>query len=401
MKNRYLVLFTAVSVGACALTASAQDQGAQTQAPAARQTTPDLRGAASATAAGGQQESPHAEDIRRVLARVTEEAVKGNVKQVADNFATASQDQFNRRGRDANLTGPDARASTDDNKDAAKDEMKAMDDKLKETSRQLADAWQAKYGHGFSIDRKNEAMVYGGETFRILKGDVGTQGAQTAGSRVGASGAGLDSSTKSGAATTGDQASGRDATGTARLGDTTVTGSANVDGDAASTDDKKNDRSLRDRLTGRDNADAAADASSRMATVVVQASHGAPELQLTMINEGTFGNRWHIQPQAGMDYKSLSQNLQKHLQMVLDMKDQWPQDENEAYRAVSHHVLMAIAMPTGSQAGGQQNPNAAQPAGYSPDQQRQPSQPSDDQSSQQQAQPSQSSSEQAPTAPNR
>jgi hypothetical protein len=28
--------------------------------------------------------------------------------------------------------------------------------------------------------------------------------------------------------------------------------------------------------------------------------------------------------------------------MADEMKDKWPADENDAYRAVSHHVLMAI-----------------------------------------------------------
>jgi hypothetical protein len=172
MARKYFVLFAAASLAASAAGVRAQSQTAdQSQQHQQQQSASvqdqNVSGTAGAAVSGTQ--SPYADDIRRVLARVTEQAVKGDVKDVADYFTTNSKDQFSHYGKRANETGPNATA----NEDQAKKDAKQADDELKQTAKQFADAWKAKYGHDFNLDRKNEPLVYSGDTFQIMQGNMG------------------------------------------------------------------------------------------------------------------------------------------------------------------------------------------------------------------------------------
>jgi len=77
-----------------------------------------------------------------------------------------------------------------------------------------------------------------------------------------------------------------------------------------------------------------------IATINVAASHNLPMLMVPMIHE--LPDNWKIDVPDSFTVEQLHDNLMKHLTMVKDMKDQWPADPNEAYRAVTHHVLMAV-----------------------------------------------------------
>jgi len=77
-----------------------------------------------------------------------------------------------------------------------------------------------------------------------------------------------------------------------------------------------------------------------VAYVTVAASHGLPELKVPLIHE--LPDVWKIDVPDSVDGKKLYDNLLNHLTMVNEQKDQWPSDVNDAYRMVSHHVLMAI-----------------------------------------------------------
>jgi len=77
-----------------------------------------------------------------------------------------------------------------------------------------------------------------------------------------------------------------------------------------------------------------------IATVQVAASHGLPALTLPLIHE--FPDRWKIDVPDSYSSQQMHDNLLKHLTMLDEHKDQWPADVNEAYRLVSHHVLMAV-----------------------------------------------------------
>ncbi|HZZ42246.1 MAG TPA: hypothetical protein VFE58_04870 [Tepidisphaeraceae bacterium] len=317
MKTRYLVLFAAVSM--VGFTVNARGEDAATQQPTA----------VTNNANDSSQQFQHADDVRKVLARVTDDAVKGDVKDVTDNFTAGSKDQFSRtrhktsgqanestgktttdtNGAVANgVLGEPSTYTYTDNTSKEQSDNKMAEDELKTTSKEFRDAWKAKYGHSFDIDKKNEPMVYAGPTFQILEGERGNNGAQTASARVGAT------TDQNGKAISGTQA----------------------------------------------------DLNKRMATVMVEESHGAPAVTLSVMNEGTLMNHWRVQPPAGMDYRTLTMNLNEHLQKCLAMKDQWPADENQAYMAVTHHILTAIAVPPGSRSasGEPADTNTAQPAGY-------------------------------------
>ena len=51
---------------------------------------------------------------------------------------------------------------------------------------------------------------------------------------------------------------------------------------------------------------------------------------------------WKIDVPDSVDGAKLYDNLLKHLTMANEQKDQWPSDVIDAYRAVAHHVLMAV-----------------------------------------------------------
>jgi hypothetical protein len=51
---------------------------------------------------------------------------------------------------------------------------------------------------------------------------------------------------------------------------------------------------------------------------------------------------WKIDVPDDVTGQMLYDNVLKHLTMADEQKDKWPADENEAYRLVAHHVLMAV-----------------------------------------------------------
>jgi len=77
-----------------------------------------------------------------------------------------------------------------------------------------------------------------------------------------------------------------------------------------------------------------------VAYVTVAASHGLPELKVPLIHE--MPDMWKIDVPDNVDGKKLYDNVLNHLTIADDMKDKWPVDETEAYRAVTHHILAAI-----------------------------------------------------------
>jgi len=96
-----------------------------------------------------------------------------------------------------------------------------------------------------------------------------------------------------------------------------------------------------DNANGNDKKDQNLEKDRNIATVTIPASHDMPELKVPLIQEAPLG-KWKINVPDSVDGPKLKANLQKHLSMVADMKDKWPADVNEAYRAVSHHILMAV-----------------------------------------------------------
>jgi hypothetical protein len=72
-----------------------------------------------------------------------------------------------------------------------------------------------------------------------------------------------------------------------------------------------------------------------------------PELNLTFVREHM---SWKLQLPAAVDGPTLKQNLLAQLQAVNNDSANWPADESQAYRCVSHHILMGITGNTGNNA---------------------------------------------------
>ena len=149
--------------------------------------------------------------------------------------------------------------------------------------------WKAKYGQDFRIAKDD--VVFGHSTFQIARAEIGTD-AQLAGQKLPA-------------------------------GEKVTAGDVTAPKDGGTT---KLDKNIE---KGRN-----------VAMVRVAESHGLPELQVPLIHE--LPDVWRIDVPDSVTGQKLYDNLLTHLTMANEQKDQWPSDVNEAYRHVSHHVLMAV-----------------------------------------------------------
>lgn len=84
--------------------------------------------------------------------------------------------------------------------------------------------------------------------------------------------------------------------------------------------------------------DVASDATART-TATIPASHGAPAVTVNLVSED---GKLRIDIPDSIDAAQLQSNIAHHLQMLCQDKANWPNDANEASRAVTHHVIMAI-----------------------------------------------------------
>jgi hypothetical protein len=81
------------------------------------------------------------------------------------------------------------------------------------------------------------------------------------------------------------------------------------------------------------------------AMVTIPESHGTPAATLALVSNG---GSWKIELPANVDGKALQESLIRHLDMVDQDKASWPADVNDAYQAVSHHVLVAVSESAGT-----------------------------------------------------
>jgi len=72
----------------------------------------------------------------------------------------------------------------------------------------------------------------------------------------------------------------------------------------------------------------------------LDASHGMPGVTASMIHEVASG--WHFDIPNNIDAGMLYNNLVTNLNHCNNMKDKWPADVNDGYRAVTHAVIAAL-----------------------------------------------------------
>lgn len=82
------------------------------------------------------------------------------------------------------------------------------------------------------------------------------------------------------------------------------------------------------------------DKGRNVAVAKLPTALGLPEVHCSLIKEHTAG--WRFDVPNDITGQKLHDNLQKHLQMVVDHKDQWPANVDEAYGMVGHHVIEAV-----------------------------------------------------------
>lgn len=170
------------------------------------------------------------------------------------------------------------------------DANKGALDKLDGRIAQFQKDWKAKYGQDFDI--KDDARVFGHQDFGYAQGEIGKD-AQVAGGAV--------------------------------------PPPENVTKDNLG---KKTD------ATGNTVGDKNLDKGRNIAYVTVKESHGLPELKVPLVHE--LPDMWKIDVPDNVDGQRFYDNLLKHLTMANEQKDKWPSNVDDAYRAVAHHVLMAI-----------------------------------------------------------
>lgn len=152
--------------------------------------------------------------------------------------------------------------------------------------------WKAKYGQDFHI-MKDDVVFGGTPTFTVARGEIGTD-AQLAGKQLPA-------------------------------------------GEKVTSSDVKD--AAKDH-SGNTKLDQNLEKGRNVAVVTVAESHGLPELKVPLIHE--LPDLWKIDVPDNVTGQKLYDNLLKQLTMADEQKDKWPADVNEGYRAVAHHVLMAV-----------------------------------------------------------
>ena len=165
--------------------------------------------------------------------------------------------------------------------------------------------WQAKYGHDFDI--KDPAQVYG-DQFTIVQGVVTDPAVALANWPV-------QPSAKSEARTETDRA---------RL---------------AGADQNREDAANNAKL----------DKGREVAIVRIPASHGLPAINASMIKE--LPSHWRFDIPNNINSQEIHTQLQNHLTYLDQHKDMWPADENDAYRAVTHHVVASLYNVNAPQSG--------------------------------------------------
>lgn len=185
----------------------------------------------------------------------------------------------------------------DADRNRLKDDLKNSNDddygkKLDGRIEQIQQAWKSKYGNDFDLNKPQQ--VFTDAFVSIQQGKIGSD-AQLASEVM------------------------------KNSQDAPSNGNNNANGNSAGDENLENGRSI--------------------AVVDVKASHGAPELKVPLIHE--MPDSWKINVPDGLTGQKLRQNLLNQLTACGEVSNQWPTNETEAYRAISHHVLMAVLDKSG------------------------------------------------------
>lgn len=276
--------------------ALAQQQASDAQAQQAREARDaSARSAAAATFPAGIQakKADDINDVRKTLDGLTEAAV---TKDGFDDLIERLVDQ------DRNRIGANRFAE------------KKFDD-LNAKADQLRQAWKAKYGKDFEIHPSDAfAMV------QVIQGEVQEPAALAGNWPVKAASA----SASDRAVTAGERE--------------TRTSQDPATGAPQGTANANADNSERREPLAK-NEDANLTKGREVAIATFPASHGLPQLNVSLVGEA---QGWRVDAPNTLTGQQLHDNLLKHLTHVTDMSAQWPADVKQAEMAVAHHILAAV-----------------------------------------------------------
>jgi hypothetical protein len=309
---------------------SAQDRAAQpSQDPAAQPSDPRTAAQpagdrAREAAAGGSQVSQS--DAGKALSQVTQAVLsQGGISNLGQSFSRQDQQRIG--------------------------DLSQQAQQLDQTTQQLRQAFKDKYQKDLDMSANADQVFT--SSFIQIGGAAGDRAQPAAGT------VSPDAATGTGTGASGAASSGTGATGAAsdpaRAADTSSAGASGT----ASSGTGATGAAASGGLSS-DLAQPAAGQVGQRATITIPASHGAKETRVSLIQEG---GQWKIDVPDNLDGKQLSQNLQQHLQMAAQAKDQWPADATQAQQAIAHHVLMAFAEPAAAGQSGQRGSGAGASGG--------------------------------------
>lgn len=242
----------------------------------------------------GKSATASGEEINDLLAQVVEAAfTKAGLDDMAERFVDADRNRLG-QNQDALTNNADLDGLVD----------------------QLQKDWKSKYGAEFDIG--DEDKVYG--SFALISEGEITGAARTAGEKVDADATHTGSHTSA----TGN-ASGPNGGGVS--GARSVNTNTGVDAPKPNT----GGQTAADRNTN--------DPGRNIASVQIAASHGMPAVTVPLIHEA---GGWKIDIPDTVDSTKLRDNVKSALTECNENKDKWPADATEAYRAVTHKVLLSI-----------------------------------------------------------
>jgi hypothetical protein len=308
-----------------------------------------------------------------VLSKATEALVsaRGGEKPLSQLMELVSQADRQR------LEGSEQRQAQEG--DNAGDQARGSDSaEFNQKVQQFRQDWQAKYGGEFDV--KDEQVVFSGVRIHsgapVRSGDTATasgerdnETAQQAGARISSGDSNRSGSLnaeRSADQPDRGQAQQSESEAVTESGEVQVGRDAKkgeIPSDANSSDTETSEAQASDVRansdTGRpargEQAAARATASGKMITVMIPPHHNAAEAHLRLKREG---NDWKIDLPDSMTREQLTANLSRHLGDIQQQKENWPEQESDAYKMVSHQLLVALTdsalKPTSPDAGQQE-----------------------------------------------
>jgi hypothetical protein len=242
--------------------------------------------------------APDADDIRKTVAKVTEDAVtKGDFHKLTKNFVDADYDRIKNFKASDNFAQLDGRID------------------------QFNKDWKAKYNEDFSFSSHRNDVL--NDSFaRITQGEIGE--ARTAGGKEMPS---AEPQNVKG--------------GTPQ--DLKKSGVSQPDANSNKTFGGETNREPGRNVASfiiKGEAQASAKVQPGQTPAVSANMEANKEMAVPLIHQ--LPDTWKIDVPDNIDGQKLHDSLLKHLTMVDENRANWPADKNEAYREVTRHVMMAV-----------------------------------------------------------